>query len=293
MNGSRPLSALGLATHMLPDARSEYQTMQTVAKPGPALGPGRRFRPFSGHICPLRGHVRSLLLLGTLLLVAVVLPLAAQAAKDEAKSPEAAAQILISVERETPQGWQIVDPAQVLDSGTRLRFRFKSSFPGYLYVMNQGTSGAYVTVFPGADSGIDNRVTPGEEITVPQTDGVFRLTGPSGYDVLFWVLAPARWAAGSNSNYRPLPPPPQTGSKLNTLTPRCDDSVFRARGECVDVDAGIQKVEKPEQLPSNVSQAPGLQARDLAFEKGKEVSVVKVPAKPTGPVVYEMRIAHK
>jgi len=267
--------------------------MQTVGMPGPTHGPGRRSRPFSGHMCPFRGHLCSLILLGTLLLVAVVSPLAAQAAKDESKSPDAAAQILITVERETPQGWQVIDPAQVLESGTRLRFRFKSSFPGYLYVMNQGTSGAYLTVFPGADSGVDNRVSPGEEITVPQTDGVFRLTGPGGYDVLYWVLAPARWAAGSNSNYRPLQPPPQIGSKLNTLTPRCDDSVFRARGECIDVDAGIQKVEMPEQLPSNVSHAPGLQARDLSFEKGKEVSVVKIPAKPTGPVVYEMRIAHK
>ena len=86
--------------------------------------------------------MRSLLTLGTLL-AATLLPLAAQPAKDDAKSPDAAQQILITVERETPQGWQVIDPALVLDSGTRLRFRFKSSFPGYLYVMNQGTSGAY------------------------------------------------------------------------------------------------------------------------------------------------------
>lgn len=237
--------------------------------------------------------MRSLLALGSLLLAATLLPLTAQPAKDDAKSADAAQQILITVERETPQGWQVIDPALVLDSGTRLRFRFKSSFPGYLYVMNQGTSGAYLTVFPGPDSGVDNRVDAGQEILVPQTEGVFRLTGPSGYDVLYWVLAPARWAAGANSNYRPLPAPPRPGSKLSSLTPRCDDSVFRARGDCVDLDAGVQKVEKPEQLPSNVSQAPGLQARDLTFEKGKEVSIVKVPVKPTGPVVYEMRIAHK
>jgi hypothetical protein len=36
-----------------------------------------------------------------------------------------------------------------------------------------------------------------------------------------------------------------------------------------------------------------LQSRDLIFDKGKQVSVVTVPAKLTGPVVYEMRIAHK
>lgn len=237
--------------------------------------------------------MRSLLALGTLLLAATLLPLAAQPAKDEAKSADAAQQILITVERETPQGWQVIDPAQVLDSGTRLRFRFKSSFPGYLYVMNQGTSGAYLTIFPGPDSGVDNRVDPGQEMLVPQTEGVFRVSGPSGYDVLYWVLAPARWPAGANSNYRPLPAPPQPGSKLSSLTPRCDDSIFRARGDCIDLDAGVQKVEKPEQLPANVRQAPGLQSRDLIFDKGKQVSVVTVPAKPTGPVVYEMRIAHK
>ena len=36
-------------------------------------------------------------------------PLAAQPAKDDAKSPDAAQQILITVERETPQGWQVID----------------------------------------------------------------------------------------------------------------------------------------------------------------------------------------
>ena len=236
--------------------------------------------------------MRSLLTLGTLL-AATLLPLAAQPAKDDAKSPDAAQQILITVERETPQGWQVIDPAQVLDSGTRLRFRFKSSFPGYLYVMNQGTSGAYLTIFPGADSGVDNRVDPGQEMVVPQTEGVFRLSGPSGYDVLYWVVAPARWPAGANSNYRALGAPPKPGTKLSSLTPRCDDSIFRARGDCIDLAAGVQKVAKPEQLPANVSQAPGLQSRDLIFDKGKQVSVVTVPAKLTGPVVYEMRIAHK
>jgi hypothetical protein len=159
--------------------------------------------------------------------------------------------------------------------------------------MNQGTSGAYLTIFPGADSGVDNRVDPGQEMVVPQTEGVFRISGPSGYDVLYWVVAPARWPAGANSNYRPLGAPPQPGTKLSSLTPRCDDSIFRARGDCIDLDAGVQKVAKPEQLPANVSQAPGLQSRDLIFDKGKQVSVVTVPAKLTGPVVYEMRIAHK
>ncbi len=228
-----------------------------------------------------------------LLLAAAFVPATAQPAKDDAKSADATQQILITVERDTPQGWQVIDPAMVLDSGARLRFRFKSSFPGYLYVMNQGSSGAYLSVFPGSDSGADNRVLPGQEMMVPQTEGVFRVSGPGGYDVLYWVLAPARMTAGANSNYRPLPAPPRPGSKLSSLTPRCDDSVFRARGDCVDLDAGVQKVENPEKLPANVSQAPGLQARDLVFDKGKDVSVVTVPAKPTGPVVYEMRIAHK
>ena len=219
--------------------------------------------------------------------------LAAQTAQGTSKAPEAAAQIQITVERETTQGWEVVNPAQVLESGTRLRFRFKSTFPGYLYLMNQGSSGAYQTVFPASDSGVDNRVEPDKEIIVPQTEGLFRLSGPSGYDVLYWVVAPTRWPAGSNATYRPLSAPPAPGSKLSSLTPRCDDSTFRARGECVDLDAGLQKVDKPERLPSAVSQAPGLQARDLIFEKGKEVSVVKVPSRPNGPVVYEMRLAHK
>jgi hypothetical protein len=70
----------------------------------------------------------------------------------------------------------------------------------------------------------------------------------------------------------PLPP---------GLKPRCDDSIFRARGDCVDTSAGPK-------VPENDTRSRG-----LVFIREKKSSVISSPTPLTGPVVYEFRLAHK
>src|SRR5664280_1648729 len=98
--------------------------------------------------------------------------------------------IELTLERQESGNWRAVDPGLVFDTGDRVRFRFRANFDGYLYVMNQATSGKYETLFPREDTGEQNRIEPGKEYVVPATQGWFRITGPPGYDVLYWLVTP-------------------------------------------------------------------------------------------------------
>lgn len=198
--------------------------------------------------------------------------------------------IRLTVEREEASGWRAMNPATVFAPNDRLRFRVTTNFPGFLYVMNHGTAATYELLFPRTDTGSDNRVEAGKEYVVPATSGWFRVGGPEGQDVMYWLVSPVELARG----YQRLPqPPPHDSNVKPSLRPRCDDTVFKARGECVDNSAGVRPVEPGEKLPSNLSGVVGATPRELLFleEKGGTVLSSKQPL--TGPVIYEIRLAHR
>jgi hypothetical protein len=217
---------------------------------------------------------------------------AATAAAGQTKSlAQGPNRIEIAIERQESGNWRAVDPGLVFDTGDRVRFRFLTNFDGYLYVMNQATSGNYETLFPREDTGEQNRIEAGKEYVLPATQGRFRITGPPGYDVLYWVVTPL--ALGAQPKYRPLPPPPKSGPVPPRLAPRCDDTIFQARGECVDSSAGPKGVKPAEKLPENLSGVPGAASRELMFIREQNSSVVASPAPIGGPVIYEFRVAHR
>ncbi|HYV63040.1 MAG TPA: DUF4384 domain-containing protein [Bryobacteraceae bacterium] len=198
--------------------------------------------------------------------------------------------IRLTVEREDASGWRAMNPATVFAPNERLRFRLTTNFSGFLYVMNQGTAGTYELLFPRTDTGSDNRVEAGKEYVVPATEGWFRVGGPAGQDMMYWLVSPVELPRG----YQRLPPPPPHDSGArSSLRPRCDDTVFKARGECVDNSAGVRPVQPGEKLPSNLSGVAGATPRELLFleEKGGTVLSSKQPL--TGPVIYELRLAHR
>lgn len=198
----------------------------------------------------------------------------------------------LTLERKTESGWQVVDPGYVFRRNEHLRFKFRTNFDGFLYVMNHGTSGTYTRLFPRQDTGTENRVEAGQEYMVPATEGSFRVEGPAGFDVMYWVITPAE--TETETRYRPLPPPPAPSSVTpGSLRPRCDDSILRARGECVDSSAGAQAVAGNTRLPDNLKSVPKERSRQLVFVKQQEQSVVSSPSPLTGPVVYEFRLAHR
>ena len=198
----------------------------------------------------------------------------------------------ITLERQTGEGaWEAIDPGLVLEKGDRVRFRFRANFDGYLYVMNQGTSGRYELLFPREETGEDNRIEAGVEYRIPATQAWFRIDGPPGHDIVYWMVTPLR--LGGAPKYRPLPPPPEPLPPPSNLLPRCDDSIFRARGVCVDSSAGPRPVDKKEDLPPNLAGVPRLQSRELVIMRKGEQAVISSPAAAQAPVVYEFRIAHK
>ena len=189
--------------------------------------------------------------------------------------------------------WRSVDPALVLAQNDRVRFRFRTNFDGYLYVMNRSSSGKYEQLFPREETGQQNRVEAGKDYQVPATSTAFRIAGPPGYETVYWMVTPARLTE-EPPRYQPLPPPPAQDKPLPpNLIPRCDDAVLRARGDCIDNSAGPKLVPRGEDVPQNLAAAAGQSRRDLLFLRQKDTAVISSPAPLDGPVVYEFRLAHR
>lgn len=189
----------------------------------------------------------------------------------------------IVIEKREAGAWKSVDPAHVFVDGDQLRFRFTSNQAGYLYVINEGTSGEQSTLFPSFEAGMDNRIEPAREYIVPATAGAFRVNGPTGYDTVYWILSPVR--IGEPAKYRPLPPPPLPGKVPSNLSPRCDGPVLQARGECLDAAAGLK-----------ANPVQGLVPRELLFLRKGDQSIISVPplrVATSAPVTYQFRIAHR
>jgi hypothetical protein len=196
----------------------------------------------------------------------------------------------IMLDRFDGQSWHAIDPALVLEQADRVRFRFRSSFDGYLYVMNQSTSGKYEQLFPREETGQDNRVVAGKEYQIPATASVFRIAGPPGHEVVYWLITPARLTDGP-----PRYSTPASGKTVAppTLIPRCDDALLRSRGECIDHSAGPKLVPRDVELPQNLAGAADQSHRDLLFLRQKDTSVISSPGPLSGPVIYEFRLAHR
>jgi hypothetical protein len=187
---------------------------------------------------------------------------------------QTASRMEITLERRDGNAWKSVDPGLVLAANERVRFRFKSNFKGYLYVINHSTSGTSTLLFPRQDTGSVNRIDAGKEYVVPATQGAFRVAGPAGYDVISWMVSPVVLNAPS------LPERIEPTGPVE-MKPRCDDTIFKARGDCVDTAAGPK------------SQADSPSSRELVFMRQKNSSVIASPVPLQGPVVYEFRLAHR
>jgi hypothetical protein len=188
----------------------------------------------------------------------------------------------LTLERYEAGGWRAVDPGLITDSGDRVRFRFRADFDGYLYVMNYGTTGSYTLLFPREETGRDNAVKANRDYLVPATETAFRVSGPAGQDIVYWVVSPAALS---------MPPPPPANRPMpSNMTPRCDDTMLRARGLCIDSSAGPKAPADDERLPENLK---GAGSRDLIIVREQNHSLVSSPAPLAGPVVYEFRLSHR
>jgi len=202
---------------------------------------------------------------------------------------EGAHRIELMLERLDGATWHSIDPGLVLNQGDRVRFKFRTNFDGYLYVMNQSTSGKYDQLFPREETGQDNRIVASTDYRVPATSTVFRVAGPAGHEIVYWLVTPARL---NDVPLKPAPPPQKKSAPI-TLIPRCDDTILRARGDCVDTSAGPKLIPRGADLPANIAAAAGAGNRDLMFLRQKDTAVISSPAPLDGPVLYEFHLAHR
>jgi hypothetical protein len=199
-----------------------------------------------------------------------------------------AVQLEISLEQKRGDGRaEPVAPGHVFAAGDVVRLKLKSHYNGYLYVLDQGTSGRFATVFPAAETGNDNRIRPSREYLVPAvSDGWFEVNGPEGFDVLYFLLSPSQLASPATQAF--VAPGP-----VSSLKPRCNDQVFRARGECMDDSAGPAALAPDATLPAQLPPAAASASRDITFVQGGGSGPVTVAGPAAAPTIYTFRLAHR
>jgi len=82
-----------------------------------------------------------------------------------------------------------------------------------------------------------------------------------------------------------LAPPPAEPLPSDML-PRCDDGIFRARGECLDDKAGASAVSPGDPGPAKLT------PREIVVIRKTDSSVIAPVSDGDAPIIYQFRIAH-
>jgi hypothetical protein len=166
----------------------------------------------------------------------------------------------VLVERVSGQSWNLADPATIFRAGDEIRFRVRSSEPGFLYILNESERGLRTWIYPPAGAATENRIDNGREYVVPNGEAAFRVGEQPGYDSVYYVLTSVRLPSLPSA----LPPTERTASK-SSLLPRCADGSLRARGLCTDQNAGARRVE-PNRQPEWVAKLIPLAGKIFIYE---------------------------
>jgi hypothetical protein len=211
-------------------------------------------------------------------------PAMAQAAATPAPTNSAMV-VDITLERKKDGKVEAMAAGHVFATGDIIRLKLVSNYDGFLYVMDQGSSGKFTTVFPAMQTGSDNRVQRSKQYLVPAVeDGWFEVSGPAGFDVLYFLLSPTALTPPVLSSFAAPGP-------VSSLRPRCNDAIFRARGDCTDDSAGPAAVAPGQALPAPLAPLAGSASRDITFTS-KSNGTVGVTGESAAPMLYTFRLAH-
>jgi len=208
-----------------------------------------------------------------------------------ARAAESAGAVSIRLEQKQGDSAKAVPQDTVFHNGDILRFRLTSRIAGYLYVVDQGTSGETDTLFPaaGATEG-ENRIDPNRMEVIPANgDGWFQISGPAGFDVLYFVVSASPMslppAAPGNSVPESKPGP--------ILLPRCDDAIFKARGDCIDHSAGIAPLAPGAAVPRELVPLARTASRDIILTDDGDSTAIQPASHAAFPIIYTFRLAHR
>ena len=83
-----------------------------------------------------------------------------------------------------------VTPGAVFHSGDHIRLSFLANEPGYFYVIQQGSSGAWSPIFPPPNAGPDaNKIVAGQPQVVPSGTRAFAFDQNPGDEKLYVILS--------------------------------------------------------------------------------------------------------
>jgi hypothetical protein len=184
---------------------------------------------------------------------------------------QSAQAVEVVLERASGQQWAVVDARTVFRAGEELRFRFRANFSGFLYVLDRTSTDQQLWLYPTPETGENNDIVANREYLIPATGGSFRIPDRPGYDSIFWIVSPVYLNGFTGLPAREKPSRP--------LLPRCRD-------ECLDAAAGARAADKQESFGP-------LRSRELTVKNSPESTKVQAAKQGPGPLIYEIRIAHR
>jgi hypothetical protein len=95
--------------------------------------------------------------------------------------------VRVRVELDRDGRARFVSPKTVFHAGDKVRFHFAMNFPGYVAIINQGSSGKRALLFPY--EGVSNHIGRTADYTVPQGEGWFAFDNTPGTEQLTFVMS--------------------------------------------------------------------------------------------------------
>jgi hypothetical protein len=112
---------------------------------------------------------------------------ASPAASAAAPKPGGRPGVRVRVELDRDGRARFVSTRTVFRAGDKVRFHFAMNFPGYVVIINQGSSGKRSLLFPY--EGVSNHIGRTADYTVPQGDGWFAFDDTPGKEQLTFVMS--------------------------------------------------------------------------------------------------------
>ncbi len=166
-----------------------------------------------------------------------------------------------------------VSPSTIFHNGDHLRLSVMANQPGYLYVIQKGSSGNWSSIFPGRASdhplvGGDNEIEQGRVYQIPNGKSAFQFDQNPGQEKLFLVLSRQR-ISDLDSTIKSLKDPSHPTQAVPQHESPTDQS---------------QTLEASNQIPDAFVQS--LASRDLSLVDEQEVDEPKTGEKAGEKAVY-------